>query len=214
MRFRVLIVAFALLAGCVGAPRVRTEVSIPSLEAEAVGVDDAYTAGWQRLRSGDTRQAMDMFRRSRADEDRLYVAFGFVYLVRGNLDLARKNFQDALTLNRDSASARLGMAEFHRNQGDMREAFRIYSRLRNEFPDNPWVRLRHEQIRSRETEKWLRAAERLEQTGNMDADYRDALEKALYYSPDLVELKQRLAEYLEKREEGDQAVEVYRDIVD
>jgi len=214
MRFWVLIVAFALLAGCVGAPRVRTEVSIPSLETAAVGVDEAYTAGWQRLRSGDTRKAMDMFRRSRADEDRLYVAFGFVYLVRGNLDLARKNFRDALTLNSDSASARLGMAEYHRNQGDMREAFQIYSRLRSEFPDNPWVHLRHEQIRSRQTEKWLSIADRLEQSDNLGPDYRVALEKALYYSPDMPALKQRLAEYLEKKEGGDQVVEVYRDIVE
>jgi len=215
MRFWALVAVFILLAGCVGAPRVRTEVSIPSLEAGIVGVDEAYTAGWQRLRSGDTRQAMEMFRRSRADEDRLYVAFGFVYLVRGNLDLARKNFKDALTLNSDSASARLGMAEYHRNQGDMREAFRIYSRLRNEFPDNPWVRLRHEQIRSRETEKWLSVADRLEQSDNMGTDYRDALENALYYSPDMVALKQKLAEYLDTQTEGgDQAVEVYRDIIE
>jgi len=213
MRFWVALVSIALLAGCAGTPRVRTEVSIPTLESGAVGVDDTYANGWQRLRAGDPGQAMDLFRRSRADEDRLYVAFGFVYLVKGKLELAERNFKNALVLNKESAPALLGMAEYYRNQGDKREAFRIYSRLRTEYPDNPWVRLRHEQIRSAETERWLREAEKL-QRENADGDvYRQALEKALYYSPDLVAVKEKLAEYLSSRQGGEQAAEVYQDII-
>jgi len=213
MKFWALVASLALMAGCASVPRVRTEVSIPSLESGAVGVDDPYAAGWNQLQAGQTRQAMELFRRSRADEDRLYVAFGFVYLVRGKLDLARQNFKNALDLNPESASARLGMAEFQRNRGNMREAFRIYSRLRSEFPENPWVRLRHEQIRSRETERWLREADRLQQTKAADQNYREALENALYYSPDMVAVKERLAEYLRQSEGGEQASEVFREIL-
>ncbi len=214
MRFWALLVVFALMAGCVSAPRVRTEISIPGLESAETGVDDAYAAGWQRLQAGETRQAMDLFRRSRADEDRLYVAFGFVYLMRGKLDLAKKNFTDALVLNAESVMARMGMAAYHRQKGEVREAFRIYSRLRNENPDNPMVRLRHEQIRAQETEKWLSRADRLEQSGSEGAEYREALENALYYSPDMVTLKERLAAYLAREDGGDQAAEIYRDIVE
>ena len=213
MKFWSVFVITLIAAGCAGGPQVNTDVNIPILAEGEVGVDQSYANGWKQLESGDPAQAMEMFRRSRADEDRLYVAFGFVYLVKGKADLAFKNFNNALKLNPESAPARLGMAAYHEARGEMVDAFRIYSRLRAEFPENPWVRLRHERISSRETERWLHEADRLQRLGKMDEGYLEALENALKFSPELMAVKERIAAYYSERNRDEQAAGVYEEIV-
>jgi tetratricopeptide (TPR) repeat protein len=129
------------------------------------------------------------------------------------LALARKNFQKAMTINPENMQAQFGMATLHESLDEKEEAFIIYSRLLTKYPENAWVKVRYEYIKSVQTQYYLKQAE-LYKNQNENPAYIEALKKAIQYSPNITDIKMELADFLNTQEQFESAAKYYEMVLE
>ena len=196
-----------IIPGCGGGTKVTTDIHIPDLDRTQYN-DSYYEEGWKNLKEGNPDQAIRNFRQSSSVKEKLHIGFGYAYLAKYKLDLARNNFDEALSINPENLQAHFGIATIYEMLNEKEKAFRLYSRLRTKYPGHPWIKVRYDYIKSTETGNYLKKAEQYKNQDNADA-YIYALEKASQYSPELVEIKVEIADYFKSRQQYEQAAQYY-----
>jgi len=212
MRLFMVFILVLVLAGCSRVTQVRTEINIPELNSSEYH-DSYYIDGWKSLKAGDPKQAIEYFEKSNLEDDKLYVGFGYAFLAQNKLNLAKRNFKLALELNPDSLNAELGIASMYELMKDKENAFKRYSRLLIKYPDNIWIKVRYEYIKSTQTEYFLRKAEAFK-IEKVDKKYIQSLENASKYSPEIIDLKVKIADFYYKKEEYKKSSFYYEEILE
>lgn len=197
---------------CGGGTRINTDVNIPALNSSEA-YDTPYVEGWEKLKNGKAKEAFESFQQSSAEDDKLHVGFGYTFLIQNKFRLARQNFDRALELNPENVQAQMGIGTIYETLEEMDNAFKLYSRLRLKYPENPWVKARYEFIKSTETEKYLKKSRQYQSDGS-DEKYIDALEKAAHYSPEMIDIKMQIAEFYYRQEQYKMAVSYYEKVLE
>jgi tetratricopeptide (TPR) repeat protein len=208
----IVIVLLISLMGCGGVQKVNTDLHIPEMDRSQYS-DSNYQTGWQKLKEGKPDEALEFFQKSSVAEEILHLGYGYVYLAQKKLALARKNFQKAMTINPENMQAQFGMATLHESLDEKEEAFIIYSRLLTKYPENAWVKVRYEYIKSVQTQYYLKQAE-LYKNQNENPAYIEALKKAIQYSPNITDIKMELADFLNTQEQFESAAKYYEMVLE
>lgn len=201
-----------VMAGCGGKEPVNTSIHIPELDKDKYN-DSFYKEGWKHLKAGNPDLAIKNFQESNSVDEKLFVGFGYAYLAKNKIGLARKNFQRALEINPDNLHAQFGMATMYEQTGDKENAFLIYSKLRTLHPEHAWVKIRYEYIKSTQTEFYLKQAEKFKNEYNMEA-YINSLKTASEYSPEIVDIQVEIADHFNFQEQYDKAVVQYEKVLE
>jgi Tfp pilus assembly protein PilF len=204
-------VLIGIIAACGGVKQVNTGINIPDLDKTQFN-DTAYTEGWELLKLGKPDDALKWFQASNVVDDKLHVAFGYVFLAQNKLAFAKQNFEKALQLNPENLQAYFGLAAMHELLKENDKAFRIYSRLLNKHPENSWLKARYEFLKSSETQHYLEQARQLKGT-NQTEKYIEALKNAASYSPELTDIEIEMAEYYLGRQAYDEAAFHYENVI-
>jgi len=179
-----------LLAGCASSGKPDIKIDVPDIDSNGYN-DPLFTKGWNNLRAGEVEKAYENFRDSSSLNDKLYTGFGYVYLFKKKYKLAERNFLKAIELNSENVNAAIGLATIDEVFGRIFKAFAAYSKLFIKFPNNSWVKIRYEFIKSSQTLKFLSEAEKEEQKGRNDISLLN-LKKASYISPEVLNIKTRI----------------------
>lgn len=210
-RVTALLVVVFLMVGCGGVQKVNTGIHIPDLDNSQYN-DSAYIEGWQNLRAGKPRQALENFQQSTSMDEKLYVGFGYVFLAQNKLSLARRNFEKALEINPDNWQAHFGLGNLYELLKEKERAFRLYATLRTKYPENIWVKERYDSIKSSETQKYLDQARQFKMV-NQSEQYIEALKKAALYSPEMSDLEIEMGDYFFSQGQYDIAAKHYEKVV-
>jgi Tfp pilus assembly protein PilF len=209
----VLSVLFILMVfGCGGVKQPNTSLAIPEL-SKSEFYDSPYIEGWANLKEGKPKVALKKFEQSNLEDEKLYLAFGYTFLLQNKLTLARQNFEKTLMINPDNLQAKLGIATIYESTDDLENAFHVYSQLRAEYPENDWIKMRYEYIRSVETRNQLEKAEAFNKKGNQRG-YIQSLEKAAAYSDDMDEIKMKMADFYLGSDDLERAAACYEKIIE
>jgi len=208
----VTIILMIVYSGCGGVPQVNTNIHIPELESSLEN-DYYYIEGWKKLKEGKPGEAIKNFEQSGSADEKLYVGYGYAFLAQNKLGMARRNFEKALEINKDSLQAQFGLAEMHELLKEKKAAFQIFSKLRVLYPANAWVKVRYDSIKTSETEKYLKEAELYKQENQEDA-YISALETASWYSPEMIDINVEIADFFNSKQQYQQAVNQYEKVLE
>ncbi len=181
-----------LFVACGGVKPVALDIHLPVVESGDF-LDSAYRQGWELLRQGDADGAYRSFQNSMAPLDRKQSAFGYVFLSRRRFSAAAEQFERALQTNPDNREAAMGRATLLELEGRTREAFLAFGDLLRRLPEDAWVRLKYESIRSGATQDRLLQAEQAK--GRDEGTYVRALEEASFFSPDVAAIHLQLADH-------------------
>jgi tetratricopeptide (TPR) repeat protein len=181
-----------LTIACGGVKPVQIDFHLPAIQNNEAA-DVYFSQGWEQLQKGDSAAAYKSFQLSEVSLDRKQTAFGYVFLARKKFSAAADQFAAALGTNPDNLEAGMGMAMIHEFEGNTAEAFQAYGTLLVKAPEDAWVKLKYESIRSSATQGLLLEAEKAK---NMDkAKYIRALEQAAWFSPDMTAITLQIADY-------------------
>lgn len=206
-----LLVVIFLMVGCGGVEKVNTVIYIPDLDNSRYN-DSAYIEGWQNLKLGKPKEALENFKQSLSVDEKLYVGFGYAFLAQNKLPLARRNFEKALEINPDNWQAHFGLGHLYELLKEKERAFRIYAALLTKYPENNWVKERYEYIKASETQKYLDKARQFKMV-NQSEQYIQALEKAALYSPEMSEIEIEMGDFFYSQGQYDTAVKHYENVV-
>jgi Flp pilus assembly protein TadD len=181
-----------LTVACGGVKPVTVDFHLPAV-ASGTFLDSYYRQGWQQLQQGDSEAAYRSFQLSEAPLDRKQAAFGYVFLARKKFSAAADQFASALETNPGNIEAGMGRAMILELEGRTAEAYRAYGDLMIQAPEDAWIKLKYESIRSSATQGHLLEAERAK--GKDKAKYVRELEQAAFFSPDLTAITLQIADY-------------------
>ncbi|MCP5101980.1 MAG: tetratricopeptide repeat protein, partial [bacterium] len=207
--FVIMIMGFA---GCGGVQKINTGIHIPELDNTQFN-DAAYIEGWRNLNEGKPGEAIKRFQESNSVDEKLYVGFGYAFLMQNKLSFAKRNFEKALEINTESLQAQFGIATMHELLNEKEKAFRIYMKLLTDYPGNSWAKARYQHIKSTETQRYLEQAQRAKAESKEGA-YITALEKAQTYSPETGAIEIEMAEFYLSQERYEEATRHYENIVE
>lgn len=207
----VLIILFSLTA-CVSTPKVKYDVDIPEIDSKGYN-DPLFKEGWESLKAGNVDLAYQKFRESNSRDYKLHNAFGYVYLMKNKLENAARNFRESISLEKDNLQAEYGLAMISEIKNDTEDAFRRYGELLTKYPETAWIRTKFELIKSRETEKYMRSAEENQGENNSSA-YINDLENASRYSPEINEIKLKIADHYFNNSDYDNASKYYESAIE
>ncbi len=202
-----IILLIFIFSGCVSVNKNRMEINIPDVDNTGYN-DTFFINGWDNLKKGDLKKAYENFRDSSSKDDRLFTGFGYVYLMKHKLKLAKRNFEKALELNPENLNASIGMATAEEVGGNIFNSFSLYTKLVAKHPENAWIKIRYEYIKSTKTEFYLKEAEK-NRIENKDKLYIQNLQKAAFFSPEATDIKLKIANYFYEISDFNQAVFYY-----
>jgi len=210
MRWLLIFLLLVAFLACGGVKKVNLTVNIPELDSSQY-YDPNYVEGWEKLRNGKPKLAFEYFKQSNLEDEKLYVAFGYTFLVQNRLKFAKKNFENALELNPNNIRAEIGLATVFEILNDSEKAYQIYSHLRAKYPENAWIKVRFEYIKSVETENHLLKAEKYKLEKN-DQGYITALENAARFSAEIMDIKIKIADFYYEMEDYEKSSDYYEEI--
>ena len=181
-----------LTVACGGVKPAQIDFHLPALKSG--DFSDAYfRQGWEQLQKGDTDAAYRSFQLSEVRLDKKQAAFGYVFLARKKFSAAAAQFAQALETEPGNLEAGMGMAMIHEFEGKTAEAFQAYGNLLVKAPEEAWIKLKYESIRTSATQRFLLDAEKAKDTDK--AKYIRALEQAAWFSPDMTAITLQIADH-------------------
>jgi tetratricopeptide (TPR) repeat protein len=204
-------VLIMLTMACGGVKPVQIDFHLPAIQSSD-SVDANFRQGWEQLQKGDSNSAYKSFQLSDVRLDKKQAAFGYVFLARRKFSAAADQFAAALETNPDNIEAGMGMAMIHEFEGNTAEAFQAYSNLLVKAPEDAWVKLKYESIRSSATQAYLLEAENAKNTDK--AKYIRALEQAAWYSPDMTAITLQIADYYFAENEWERSLPYYEAVLE
>lgn len=205
------VVFVLLLAACGGVRPVAVDFHLPAIEGGAF-VDSYYRQGWEQLRQGDSEAAYRSFQDSMAPLDKKQAAFGYVFLARRKFSAAADQFERALEGNAENIEAAMGRAMVLELEERTADAFRAYGDLLIRVPNDAWVKLKYESIRSAATQAHLLAAEQARDR-DKGAVLRE-LEQAAFYSPEMTAITLQIADHHYAEGDLDRALPRYEAVLE
>ena len=106
----------------------------------------------------------------------------------------------------------MGMALILEFEGKTDEAFRAYGNLLVNAPDDTWVKLKYESIRSSATQEFLLQAEKAKNTDKKT--YIRALERAAWFSPDMTAITLQIADHYYGENEWQRSLPYYEAVLE
>ncbi len=207
MRYIYILLILLLFFSCTTSiTKIDIGSDLPELSNENY-FDPAYKEAWQNLKDGNYKLAMVNFQKSTIEDDKLFTGYGYVFLYQNKFNFALDNFNKTLEIDEDSILAGIGKGIVYELTDNDKMAFDIYSDLLIKFPNNIQIRKRYEKLRKSKTEEFLSKADRSLQEDK--EKYVEYLENVLYYSPDLMEVKLKIADYYEQSGKEEIAVKYY-----
>lgn len=181
-----------LTIACGGVKPVRIDFHLPVLQNNDAA-DSHFLQGWEQLQKGDSNAAYRSFQLSQVRLDRKQAAFGYVFLARQKFSAASDQFTQALATNPDNIEAGTGLAMIHEFEGRTLDAFQAYGDLLAKSPEDAWLKLRYESIKTASTQKYLLEAESIQNTDK--EKYIRALEQAHFFSPEMTAITLKIAAF-------------------
>jgi Tfp pilus assembly protein PilF len=200
-----------LTIACGGVKPVNIDFHLPVLQSN--DFSDAYfRRGWEQLQKGDTNAAYKFFQLSEVRLDKKQTAFGYVFLARKKFSAASAQFTQALEMNPDNLEAGMGVAMIHEFEGLTAEAFQAYGNLLLKAPEDAWIKLKYESIRSSATQGFLLEAEKVKDTDK--AKYIRSLEQAAFFSPEMAAISLQIADYYYGENEWQRSLPYYEAVLE
>jgi cytochrome c-type biogenesis protein CcmH/NrfG len=181
-----------LTIACGGVKPVIIDFHLPALQS-GDSSDAYFSQGWEQLQKGDSDSAYKSFQLSEVPLDKKQAAFGYVFLARKKFSAAAAQFTQALATNPDNLEASMGMAMIQEYEGKTAEAYQTYGNLLVKAPEDAWIKLKYESIRSSATQGFLLEAEKAKNSDK--AKYIRALEQAAWFSPDMTAITMQIADH-------------------
>jgi len=200
-----------LTIACGGVKPVTVDFHLPAIASDAFR-DSYYRQGWEQLRQGDSEAAYRSFQLSVVSLDQKQAAFGYVFLARKKFSAAADQFASALETNPGNIEAGMGQAMILEFEGRTAEAYRAFGDLALKAPEDAWIKLKYESIRTSATQGHLLEAERLKTTDK--AKYIRELELAAFYSPDLVAITLQIADHYYDNGDGQRSLPHYEAVLE
>jgi len=200
-----------LTLACGGVKPVTVDFHLPEV-AGGTFLDSFYRQGWQQLQQGDSEAAYRSFQLSEAPLDKKQAAFGYVFLARKKYSAASDQFARALETNPGNIEAGMGQAMILEFEGRTADAFRAYGDLALKAPDDAWIKLKYESIRSSATQGFLLEAEKAK--GVDKTKHIRALEQAAFFSPDLGAITLQIADHYYDEGDWQRSLPYYEAVLD
>lgn len=207
----ILVLIISGFIGC-GGMKVNTSIGIPELDVNQTN-DPAYTEGWAKLKAGKPGEAIKKFQESTVIDEKLYVGFGYAFLAQNKVSLAKQNFEKALAINPGNWQAHFGLAAMYESVKDISKAYLIYSRLRVKYPGNNLVKMKYENVKNAETQRFLEKARQFKLENKTDK-YIEALKEAAKYSPEMTNIEIEMADFYYSQGQYDTASRHYENAVE
>ncbi|MBN2399535.1 MAG: tetratricopeptide repeat protein [Candidatus Aminicenantes bacterium] len=196
---------------CGGIRPVQIDFHLPAIQRNDA-TDDYFLQGWEQLQEGDSNAAYKSFQLSDVSMDKKQAAFGYVFLARRKFSAAADQFAAAMATNPDNIEAGMGMAMIHEFEGHAAEAYQAYGNLLVKAPEDAWIKLKYESIRSNATQEFLLEAENAKSTDKQK--YIQALEKAAWFSPDVTSITLQIADYYYAENEWQRSLPYYEAVLE
>ncbi|MCX6554364.1 MAG: tetratricopeptide repeat protein [Candidatus Aminicenantes bacterium] len=181
-----------LTIACGGVKPAKIDFHLPALPSGEFS-DANFRQGWEQLQKGDSDAAYRSFQLSEARLDRKQAAFGYVFLARQKYSAASDQFAQALATNPENLEAGMGLAMIHEFEGKTTDAFQAYADLLTKAPDDAWLKLKYESIKTRSTQEYLQQAESYQNTDK--GKYIDCLQQAHFFSPEMTAITLKIATF-------------------
>lgn len=206
------IIAIFVISGCTGGKTVQVDVNIPEIDNTDYS-DPFFKEGWKNLKEGKVNLAYENFRQSNSRDTKLYTAFGYVYLLKRKYSMAKRNFFKSLELDPENFQAHVGIATLHEVLKEKKDAFRIYANLLSKYPENPWIKIRYEFIKSTETQFFLLKSEEFSSADDGEG-YIANLKEASYYSPELTDIKLKIGDHYFNNSDYENSIKFYENALE
>jgi tetratricopeptide (TPR) repeat protein len=200
-----------LTVACGGVKPVTIDFHLPTLPGGDFS-DNYFRRGWEQLQEGDSEAAYDSFQLSEAALDKKQSAFGFVFLARKKYSAAAAQFTKALETNPENIEAGMGLAMIQEFEGKTADAFQSYGSLMLKAPQDAWIKLKYESIRSEATQRFLLEAEKARNTDK--AKTIQALEQAAFFSPEMTAITLQIADYYYAENDWQRSLPYYESILE
>lgn len=169
----------------------------------------AFEEGWKSLKQGNIDRARKEFGKLDRQHAFFNLGEGYCRLYEQQLSDSEAFFQKALELNPDLISARVGLAIIYEQLNNQEKEFLQLREILKKVPDHNWARPRFEDLRSRMTGALMQEARSWLEQKRSDLA-REALLKALFYSPELAEAHLQLARLYRSEKKLAQALTHYQ----
>ncbi|MCX6557788.1 MAG: tetratricopeptide repeat protein [Candidatus Aminicenantes bacterium] len=181
-----------LTIACGGVKPAKIDFHLPALPGSDVS-DANFRQGWEQLQKGDSDAAYKSFQLSEVRLDKKQAAFGYVFLARQKYSAASAQFAQALATNPENMEAGMGLAMIQEYEGKTTDAFRAYADLLTRAPEDTWLKLKYESIKTSSTQECLRQAESYQ---NSDKEkYVACLQQAHFFSPEMTAITLKIAAF-------------------
>jgi tetratricopeptide (TPR) repeat protein len=208
----ILLAALVMLTiACGGVKPVQIDFHLPAIEG-GVFLDSYFRQGWEQLQKGDSEAAYRSFEHSEAPMDKKQAAFGYVFLARKKFSAAAYQFSQALETNPGNLEAAMGLAMIHELEGKTADAFLAYGKLLLQAPEDAWVKLKYESIRSEATQAHLLEAEKAK--GIDKGKYIRSLEQAAFFSPAMTAITLQIADHYFAEGEWQRSLPYYEAVLE
>jgi len=178
---------------------------LPSLDNSSY-LDPAYKEAWKYLKDGKYDLAMETFQKSTIEDEKLFVGYGFVFLLQKKFNFAKDNFEKSIKINPDNIEANIGLGLLYELTNNYKKAFSIYSELKIKKPLNSLINKKYNQIKDTKTKEFLSKAENSDRNS---MDYINYLKEALFFSPELIDIKIKIADFYEENGNEEKAAKYY-----
>lgn len=169
----------------------------------------AFEEGWKSLKQGNIDRARKEFAKLDRQNAFFNLGEGYCRLYEQQLSDSEAFFLKALELSPDLISARVGLAIIYEQLNNQEKEFLQLREILKKAPDHNWAKPRYEDLRSRMTEALMEEARNWLNQKRPD-QAREALLKALFYSPELTEAHLQLARLYRNEKKLAQALTHYQ----
>lgn len=152
---------------------------------------------WSNLRKGEGGKAEKAISRLGAQSPVHDVGLGYAYLLLNKFQAAEEVFKKALKKYPDWGLIHAGLAQAYQKTGREDQAFSELREILKREPEHPWAKPQYETLKKKKVEESLREAKNSLRDGNLEKS-KEALLKALFYSPQLTEAHLNLADIYQK----------------
>jgi tetratricopeptide (TPR) repeat protein len=173
----------------------------------------AFEEGWKSLKQGNIEKARREFSQLSPESSFFNLGEGYCRLYEQQLSEAEAFFLKAVELDPELVSARIGLATIYEQTEDKDRLFLQLREILKKVPDQSWAKPRYEELKTNLTRAQLKEAQD-ELNLNRKEQAKEALLKALFYSPDSIEAHLQLARLYRSEKRYDQAINHYQTIYD
>ena len=168
----------------------------------------AFEEGWKSLKQGNLNRARKEFSRLSPDNAFFNLGEGYCRLSEQKLSEAEAFFLKALEINPELVSARIGLAIIYEQRANTENLFKQLREIVKKFPEHSWAKPRYNELKSKFTQSQIKEAQNF-LNQNKKEQAREALLRALFYSPESVEAHWQLARIYRSEKKYTQALNHY-----